>query len=110
MDQELLTESAGYVRDSFVMASLDQFSEYEYLERILMDAVCDDPIEEQCQSAVITARYPLIFTPVMRLRRVVFFLVLLIFLKNNDGKMPSRKAVQEVHDGIVHPIIALRLV
>ena len=45
MDQELLAESAGYVRDSFVMASLDQFSEYEYLERILMDAVCDDPIE-----------------------------------------------------------------
>ncbi len=45
MDQELLAESAGYVRDSFVMASLDQFSEYEYLEKILMDAVCDDPIE-----------------------------------------------------------------
>ena len=45
MDQELLAESAGYVRDSFVMASLDQFSEYEYLERILMDAVCDAPIE-----------------------------------------------------------------
>lgn len=45
MDQELLAESAGYVRDSFVMASLDQFSEYEHLERILMDAVCDDPVE-----------------------------------------------------------------
>jgi len=45
MDQELLAESAGYVRDSFVMASLDQFSEYEHLERILMDAVCADPIE-----------------------------------------------------------------
>ena len=43
MDQELLAESAGYVRDSFVMASLDQFSEYEHLERILMDAVCDNP-------------------------------------------------------------------
>ena len=27
MDQELLAASAGYVRDSFVMASLDQFSE-----------------------------------------------------------------------------------
>lgn len=44
MDQELLAENAGYVRDSFVMASLDQFSEYEHLERILMDAVCDEPI------------------------------------------------------------------
>lgn len=38
MDQELLAESAGYVRDAFVMASLDQFSEYEHLERILLDA------------------------------------------------------------------------
>lgn len=45
MDQELLAECAGYVRDSFVMASLDQFSEYEHLEKILMDAVCDKPIE-----------------------------------------------------------------
>jgi len=44
MDQELLAASAGYVRDSFVMASLDQFSEYEHLERILLDAVCDEPI------------------------------------------------------------------
>lgn len=45
MDQELLAECAGYVRDSFVMASLDQFSEYEHLERILMDAVCEAPIQ-----------------------------------------------------------------
>ena len=45
MDQELLAESAGYVRDSFVMASLDQFSEYEHLERILLDAVCTDPVD-----------------------------------------------------------------
>ena len=50
MDQELLAESAGYVRDSFVMASLDQFSEYEHLERILMDAVCDEPIEYDISS------------------------------------------------------------
>ncbi len=45
MDQELMAASAGYVRDSFVMASLDQYSEYEHLERILMDAVCEVPIE-----------------------------------------------------------------
>ena len=44
MDQELLAASSGYVRDSLVMASLDQFSEYEHLERILLDAVCDEPI------------------------------------------------------------------
>ena len=45
MDQDLLAGSAGYMRDSFVLASLDQFSEYEHLERILMDAICDAPIE-----------------------------------------------------------------
>ena len=54
MDQELLAASAGYVRNSFVMASLDQFSEYEHLERILMDAVCCEPIEyeEDCLESV----------------------------------------------------------
>jgi len=45
MDQELMAASAGYVRDSFVMASLDQFSEYEHLEKILMAAVSTEPIE-----------------------------------------------------------------
>ena len=44
MDQELMAASAGYVRDSFVMASLDQYSEYQHLERILLDAVCEKPI------------------------------------------------------------------
>ena len=50
MDQELMAASAGYVRDSFVMASLDQYSEYEHLERILMDAVCEEPIEYDSDS------------------------------------------------------------
>lgn len=44
MDQELMAASAGYVRDAFVMASLDQNADYEPLERILMDAVCTEPI------------------------------------------------------------------
>ena len=44
MDQELMVESAGYVRDAFVMASLEQYAEREHLERILPDAVCDEPI------------------------------------------------------------------
>lgn len=44
MDQELMAACAGYVRDSFVMASLDQNSEYEHLERILLDAVCNKPV------------------------------------------------------------------
>lgn len=45
LDRELLAQSAGYVRNSFVMASLDQFSEFEHLEKILLDAVCTEPIE-----------------------------------------------------------------
>ena len=40
----LLAACAGYVRDSFVMASLDQFSEFEHLEKILMDAVRKEPV------------------------------------------------------------------
>ena len=45
MDQELMAASAGYVRDSFVMASIGEYSEYEHLEKILLDAVCDEPVE-----------------------------------------------------------------
>ena len=44
-DKDLLAASAGYVRDSFVMASIDQNSQYEHLEKILLDAVCTEPIE-----------------------------------------------------------------
>lgn len=54
MDQELMAASAGYVRDAFVMASLGQNAEYEHLERILLDAICDKPItydEETAEQA-----------------------------------------------------------
>ena len=44
-DQNLMAESAGYVRDSFVMASLGENSDYEYLEKILLDAICTEPID-----------------------------------------------------------------
>lgn len=46
-DKDLLAASAGYVRDSLVMASIDQNSEFEHLERILLDAVCNEPVEPQ---------------------------------------------------------------
>lgn len=46
-DKDLLAASAGYVRDSFVMASIGKFAEFEHLERILLDAVCTEPIEAQ---------------------------------------------------------------
>ena len=58
MDQELMAASAGYVRDSFVMASLDQFSEFEHLERILLDAVCDEPIDYSAESLEEPAEVP----------------------------------------------------
>lgn len=45
MDQDLMAQCAGYVRDSLVMSSIDQFSEYEHLEKILLDAVCTTPPE-----------------------------------------------------------------
>ena len=44
MDQELLAACSGYVRDAFVMASLDQYAEYQHLEEILLDAVSSAPI------------------------------------------------------------------
>lgn len=44
-DQNLMAESAGYVRNAFVLASLGEHSEYEYLEKILNDAVCTQPVE-----------------------------------------------------------------
>lgn len=44
-DQNLMAESAGYVRDSFVLASLGEHSEYEHLEEVLKDAICTDPID-----------------------------------------------------------------
>ena len=44
-DQELMSASAGYVRNSFVLASLGEYSEYEHLEKILCDAISDEPID-----------------------------------------------------------------
>lgn len=43
-DQILMSESAGYVRDSFVLASLGEYSEYEHLEKILLDVICTEPV------------------------------------------------------------------
>lgn len=43
-DQELLAASAGYVRNALVLASLGEHSEFEHIERILLDAVSTEPI------------------------------------------------------------------
>ena len=44
VDQTLLVSSASGIRDAFVMASLDQFSEFERLEQLLLDSVRWEPI------------------------------------------------------------------
>ena len=44
-DYELMAASAGYVRNAFVLCCFGEHSEYEHLERILLDAICIEPIE-----------------------------------------------------------------
>lgn len=44
-DQELMSASAGYVRNAFVLASIGEYSEYEHLEKILCDAILNEPVE-----------------------------------------------------------------
>lgn len=44
-DQNLMSASAGYVRNAFVLASLGEYSEYEHLEKILSDAICTEPVD-----------------------------------------------------------------
>ena len=46
-DQELFAASAGYVRNAFVLASIGKHSEYDHLEKILNDAVCETPPEKE---------------------------------------------------------------
>lgn len=53
-DQDLIAQSSGYFRDALVMASLDQFSEYEYLEKILGAAICTGPIDDSDDELSIT--------------------------------------------------------
>lgn len=55
-NQELMFENAGFVRDSFVLASLGEHSEYEDLETILCDAISDEPIEYTDSDDTITEK------------------------------------------------------
>lgn len=45
-DYELMAQSAGYVRNAFVLCCFGEYSEYEHLEKILLDAISEVPIEE----------------------------------------------------------------
>ena len=42
-DQDLMAQSAGYVRNAFVLASLGKNAEYQHLQKILMDAITTNP-------------------------------------------------------------------
>ena len=44
-DQELISVNAGYVRNSFVLACLGEYSEFHDLEVILCDAISNEPIK-----------------------------------------------------------------
>ena len=45
-DYELMAASAGYVRNAFVLCCFGEHSEFEHLERILTDAISEEPIED----------------------------------------------------------------
>lgn len=45
-DYELISSSAGYVRNAFVLSCLGEYSEFEHLEKILIEAISNEPIED----------------------------------------------------------------
>lgn len=45
-DYELMAASADYVRNAFVLCWFGENSEFEHLEKILLDAICTEPIED----------------------------------------------------------------
>ena len=51
-DYELMAQSAGYVRNAFVLCCFGEYSDYEHLEKILLDAISTVPIEELYEESV----------------------------------------------------------
>lgn len=49
-DYELIAASAGYFRNALVLTCFGEHSEYEHLEKILMDAISETPIDEEDDS------------------------------------------------------------
>ena len=45
-DYELMAASAGYVRNAFVLCCFGENSEFEHLEKILIDAISTEPVYE----------------------------------------------------------------
>ncbi|MBQ8134954.1 MAG: Fic family protein [Clostridia bacterium] len=46
-DYELIAASAGYFRNALVLTCFGDHSEYEHLEKILMDAISETPIDDE---------------------------------------------------------------
>ena len=49
-DYELMAASAGYVRNAFVLCCFGEHSEFEHLEKILIDAISTEPVDESEES------------------------------------------------------------
>ena len=49
-DYELMAASAGYVRNAFVLCCFGENSEFEHLEKILLDAISTEPVDESEES------------------------------------------------------------
>lgn len=49
-DYELMATSAGYVRNAFVLCCFGEYSEFDHLEKILLDAISTDPIEDSVET------------------------------------------------------------
>ena len=56
-DQDLMAQSAGYVRNAFVLASLGQNAEYQHLEKNLMDAITTEPPLSQEESGEVDSTH-----------------------------------------------------
>lgn len=56
-----MAASAGYVRNAFVLCCFEEHSEFEHLERILLDAISIKPIEDSDETEITaeekTAKY-----------------------------------------------------
>ena len=49
-DYELMAASAGYVRNTFVLCCFGENSKFEHLEKILIDAISTEPVDESEES------------------------------------------------------------
>ena len=49
-DYELMAASAGYVHNAFVLCCFGENSEFEHLEKILIDAISTEPVDESEES------------------------------------------------------------